>query len=235
MLEPLPATFVAGRNAMHALAEHVLAPARHRVDGHIGLVPTSGGFGTPSFGDGERVRVDGIELVHERPGTTTRVGITTLGAAAQFVGVTLGEPTGAYTPNTPCAADLSIALDVDTARALAAWIALGESLLVDLRETYAAHDPTSATLWPEHFDLACEIGDDAAGTRATYGASPGDDVVDEPYLYVAPWDAGRRTGKLAAYSFGAGLTYEELRASNDAKGTGMDFLLEGAALLLGQP
>src|SRR5258707_690277 len=122
MLDSLPASFVAGRNGLHALAEHVLAPARHRVDGHIGLVPTPGGFGTPVFGEGERVRVDGIELVHERPGTTTRVGITTLGAAAQFVGVTLGEPTGVYATTTPCAPDLSIALDVDTARALATWI-----------------------------------------------------------------------------------------------------------------
>jgi len=220
---------------MHALAEHVLAPARQRVDGHIGLVATPGGFGTPIFGDGERVRVDGIELVHERPGTTTRVGITTLGAAAQFVGVTLGAPTGVYAPSTPGAADLTIALDVDTAHALAAWIAFGESLLVDLRETYAAHDPTTATLWPEHFDLACEVGDEAAGTRATYGASPGDEAVAEPYLYVAPWDTGRRTGPFAAYPFGAAVTYGELRASNDAKGTGMDFLLEGAALLVGQP
>jgi len=235
MLEPLPASFVAGRNAMHALAEHVLAPARYRVDGHIGLVPTAGGFGTPTFGEGDRDRVDGIELVHERPGTTTRVGITTLGAAAQFVGVTLGEPTGVYTPRTPCAPDLSIALDVDSAHALAAWIAFAESLLVDLREPYAAHDPSSATLWPEHFDLACDIGDEAAGTRATYGASPGDEVLDQPYLYVAPWDKRRRTGRFAEYAFGAAVTYEELQAATDTKGAGLDFFLEGAALLVGQP
>ena len=55
-----------------------IAPARYRADGHIGLVATPGGFGTPHFGDGERIRVDGSELVHERPGTTRRVPITTL-------------------------------------------------------------------------------------------------------------------------------------------------------------
>ena len=82
MLEPLPDSFIAARDGMHALAEHVLAPARYRSDGHIGLVPTPGGFGTPTFGEGERVRVDGVELVHERPGTSTRVRITTLGAGA---------------------------------------------------------------------------------------------------------------------------------------------------------
>src|SRR5436853_7752133 len=87
---------------MHALAEHVIAPARYRADGHIGLVPTPGGFGTPTFGDGERVRVDGVELVHERPGTTTRVRITTIRAAAQFVGIPPRAPADVYKPTTPC-------------------------------------------------------------------------------------------------------------------------------------
>jgi hypothetical protein len=235
MLEPLPDSFVAGRDGLHALAEHVLAPARYRVDGHIWLVPSTGGFGTPTFGSGERVRVEGIELVHERPGTVTRVGITTLGAAAQFIGVPLGSPTGVYTPATPCSPDLPIGLDADAARTLAAWIALGESVLTELRETYAAHDPTPAVIWPEHFDLACRLGDERAGTVANYGASPGDDLIAQPYLYVGPQSAARRTGKLATYGFGAAISYDELNAAGDAKGAALDFLLEGAALLLGQP
>ena len=235
MLEPLPESFVAARDAMHALAEHVLAPARYRVDGHIGLVPTAGGFGTPTFGDGERVRVEGIELVHERPGTSTRVGLTNLGTAAQFVGVPLGAPSGLYTPATACAPEISIALDPDSAHALAAWIALADSLLGELRETYAAHEPTSPTIWPEHFDMACELGSAAAGTRANYGASPGDAGIGQPYLYVGPWDASRKSGKLATHPFGAAITYAELAAAGDTKGAGLDFFLEGAALLLGQP
>jgi hypothetical protein len=235
MLEPLPDSFVAARDGLHALAEHVLAPARYRVDGHIGLGATPGGFGTPTFGEGERVRVDGIELVHERPGTVTRIGITTLGVAAQFIGIPLGAPNGVYTPTTPCSPDLAIGLDVDAARTLAAWIALADSLLSDLREAYAAHDPSPTTLWPEHFDLACELGDEQAGTRATYGASPGDETIPQPYLYVSPFDAARRTGAFAMYPFGAAITYDELHAAGDSKGVGSDFVLEGAALLLGQP
>jgi hypothetical protein len=235
MLEPLPDSFDAARDAMHALAEHVLATARYRAEGRIGLVPTSGGFGTPTFGDGERVRVEGVELVHERPGTSTRVRITTLGAAAQFVGVPLGAPADVYTPATPGEADTTLALDPDAAHALAAWIALGDSVLAALCETYAAHAPTPLTIWPEHFDLACELGDADARTRANYGASPGDAAIGQPYLYVGPWDAGRRTGKLATHPWGSAITYEELRASGDPKGAGTDFLLEGAALLLGQP
>jgi hypothetical protein len=220
---------------MHALAEHVLAPARYRADGHIGLVPTPGGFGTPTFGDGERVRVDGVELVHERPGTSTRVRITTVGAAAQFVGISPGAPAAVYTPATPCDPDRSLAVDADAAGVLAAWIALGDSMLDQLRETYAAHDPTAPTIWPEHFDLGCELGDASAGTRANYGASPGDSAIAQPYLYVGPWEASRRSGQLASQPWGAAMTYEELSAAADPKGAGIDFFLEGAALLLGQP
>src|SRR5258705_7187673 len=184
MLEPLPDSFDAVRDGMHALAEHVLAPARYRVDGHIGLVPTPGGFGTPTFGDGERVRVDGVELVHERPGTSTRIRITTLGDAAAFVGIPLGAPADVYPPATPCVADAPLAADPEGALALAAWIAFADSLLAELRQTYAAHEPTLATLWPEHFDLACELGQAEAGTRANYRASPRGAVIPPPYLYV---------------------------------------------------
>ncbi|MDQ1435461.1 MAG: hypothetical protein QOF59_2277 [Actinomycetota bacterium] len=235
MLAPLPDSFVATRDGLHALAEHVIAPARYRADGHISLVATSGGFGTPTFGDGERVRVDGVELVHERPGTSTRVGITTLSVAAQFVGVPLGAPVEVYTPATPCEPDAPLGLDSEAAGVLAAWIDLGDSILAELRESYATRQPTAVALWPEHFDLACQLGDVAAGTRANYGASPGDAVIAQPYLYVGPFEPRRRTGKLATYSWGSAITYEELAAAGDSKGAGIDFFLEGAALLLGQP
>jgi hypothetical protein len=42
-------------------------------------------------------------------------------------------------------------------------------------------------LWPEHFDISVELGAEAAGRRAGYGASPGDEQHPEPYLYVVPW------------------------------------------------
>jgi len=235
VLEPLPDSFGATRAALHALAEHVLAPARYRADARIGLTPTPGGFGTPVFRDGERARVEGVELAHERPGTVTRVRLTTLGAAAQFLGVPLGAPAGVYAPATPCVADEPLAPDADAARALAAWFELGQALLDELRESYGAHDATTTTIWPEHFDLACELGDAAAGTRANYGASPGDGAIPQPYLYVGPWDASRRSGRLGTHPFGAAITYEELLAAGDPKGACMEFFLEGAALLLGQP
>jgi hypothetical protein len=235
MLEPLPPAFGATREALHALAEHVLAPARYRFDGHIGLVPSAGGFGTPTFDDGQRVRVEGVELVHERPGSTRRVPITTLSDAAQFVGVPLGAPTEVYKPATACVPDIALAIEVDAARALAVWIDFAAGLLHELRESYAGQSPSAVQLWPEHFDLACDLGDRDAGTRANYGASPGDSVLAEPYLYVGPWDAGRRTGVFAMYPFGAGLTYEELRTALESRAAGRDFLRDGASLLVGAP
>jgi hypothetical protein len=235
MLEPLPPAFGATREGLHTLAEHVIAPARYHSDGHIGLVPTTGGFGTPTFGDGERVRVEGIELVHERPGSTRRVPLTTLSDAAQFIGVPLGAPTEVYKPATACLPDTALAIDAEAARALAAWIDFAATLLHELRELYAGQTPSAVQLWPEHFDLSCDFGDRDAGTRTTYGASPGDGVLAEPYLYIAPWDKSRRTGAFAMYPFGAGLTYEELRTALDQRATGRDFYHDGASLLLGAP
>jgi hypothetical protein len=235
MPDPLPPAFGPARDALHALAEHVLAPFRYRADGHIGLVVTTGGFGTPALGDGERVRVDGTELVHERPGTSTRVGLTTLGTAARFVDVPLGLPAGVYPPVTPCAPDISVAVDADAARALAAWFDLGAALLGELRERYGGNDATMPTLWPEHFDLAMAMGNAEAGSRANYGASPGDSTIAQPYLYVGPWEASRRTGLLAGHAFGAAVTYDELLAAGNPHAAGADFLAAGASLLLGAP
>jgi hypothetical protein len=235
VLEPLPPSFGATREGLHALAEHVLAPARYRVDGHIGLVPSPGGFGTPTFGDGERVRIEGTELVHERPGSTRRVSLTTLGDAAQFVGVPLGAPTEVYKPTTACLTDTSLAIAAEAARALAVWVEFASALLHELRDAYAGHSPSAVQLWPEHFDLSCDFGDRDAGTRASYGASPGDGTINQPYLYVGPWDGSRKTGPLATYRFGAAMTYDELRAALDARAAARDFYRDCAALLVGAP
>ena len=235
MLDPLPETFGDTGAAMHALAEHVIAPARYRAEGRIGLIPTAGGFGTPAFGDGERVRVDGVELIHERPGTTTRIGITTLHDAAAFVGIPLGAPTDVYKPATAAMPEVALAVDAAAARALADWYALGAAVLDKVLETYTAYEPTVLTLWPEHFDLAASLGDEQSGTRANYGASPGDAAIAEPYLYVGPWDDARRTGVFAEHPWGASITYSELSEASDARAQGVDFMLECAALLIGQP
>ena len=90
-------------------------------------------------------------------------------------------------------------------------------------------------LWPEHFDLSCDLGDADGGSRANYGASPGDGAITEPYLYVGPWDASRKTGALGSHPWGAALTYSELSGSPQPRAAGLEFFLDSAALLVGAP
>jgi hypothetical protein len=232
VLPALPPTYASTLDALHALAEQVVSPAYFRASTHIGLRPTPRGFGTPVFGDEERVRVDATALVHERAGKMRRHELTTLTAAAAFVGVPLGAPP-VYTPTTMFPADAPLAIDRDAALAIGDWYALGAALLGDLRAAHAEVSSSDAQLWPEHFDLGCEVGDESAGTRATYGASPGDRTIPEPYLYVGPWDAARKTGDLGAYEFGGACTYTQLRESGEAGVTGRRFFESAAATLLG--
>ncbi|HEY5145088.1 MAG TPA: hypothetical protein VII98_16425, partial [Solirubrobacteraceae bacterium] len=68
-LPPLPSTFAATRASLHRVAELIVAPARVAATGNeIALEPTSGGFGTPPFPGGGRVRVDGDALAVEDAG-----------------------------------------------------------------------------------------------------------------------------------------------------------------------
>ena len=233
MLPELPTSFATTRDALHALAEQVLAAAYFHTTGHIGLRPTPRGFGTPVFGDNERVRVDGTALVHERAGGERRVEITTLRDAAGFVGVPLGAP-DVYPPATAFDPDAPLAVDHDAALALGDWYALSAVLLHDLRTEHSEQPASESQIWPEHFDLACEIGSADAGTRANYGASPGDAAIPEPYLYVGPWNPDRRAGKLAVYPFGAALTYDELRHRPEPAGAvGRQFFEDALALVTG--
>ena len=54
-----------------------------------------------------------------------------------------------------------------------------------LRADPKSVDPARPQLWPGHFDPAIEEGDE--DHRGSYGASPGDHTIDEPYLYVSVW------------------------------------------------
>jgi hypothetical protein len=221
VLPELPPEFATTRGALHAVGEQVVAAAYWHATTHIGLRPTPRGFGTPVFGDVERVRVDATALVHEQGGAVRRHELTTLSAAAAFVGVELGAPT-VYPAATSLAPDAPLTIDRDAALALADWFALAAVLLNDLRAAHADVPSTELQIWPEHFDLACELGHEGP-TRANYGASPGDEGIPEPYLYVGPHDPARRTGAFSRCGFGAALTYSELRRVTDAGDAGHQF------------
>lgn len=227
-LPSLPATFPATRLALHRLAVYVLAPARRAATGRIGLRPSPGGFATPLFGVDPHtvVGVDGTDLVVVRDGDERRTPIGSLTGAARAVGVALDLEAAARF-DVPPAGDVDAPLDPDRAAvaALAAWYGFGAVVLDDLLATTDPDDrPSLVQLWPEHFDVAIDLGRHDTGARASWGASPGDAAHDEPYLYVSPWSARADDRVWDDTSFGgASLPYAALLGVPDPRGAAATF------------
>ena len=227
-LAPLPADFASTRDALHRLAVYVIAPAQRLANGEIILRATPGGFSTFAFA-GRTVGVDGADLVVDG----ARHPIGSLNAAARLAGIT---PDVAQQEqfDVPQHGDLDapLAVDAEAARALGAWYAFATDVLDAVRATAGAgEDATIVRIWPEHFDAAIDLGDGAAGRRATYGASPGDHHHAEPYIYASPW-AGRIGPFFDDPGFkGAARTRTQLAASADPRAAAVEFLTEARALV----
>jgi hypothetical protein len=218
-LGSLPDGFATTVVGLHRVAERIVAPAR-KPENEISLRATPGGFGTPVFefeGDEHQVRVEGGELVHSVGADERRAPLMSLSAAAE-----------ALTGLLPADAELSdepLAVDPAASRVLGAFYAFADALLVELvDEAGEADAATLPRLWPEHFDIAIELGSEADGICANYGASPGDENHDEPYLYVGPWTAEVSGELWNATGFkGAELGYSTLLAATDPGAEAMDF------------
>ena len=145
--------------------------------------------------------------------------ISTLAAAAAHVGLA-----------TAGLDDTPLAVDQAASAFLGEFYGFAASVLEELRAGRgAAAEPSRVQLWPEHFDLAVELGSEAGGTRAAYGCSPGDDEHPEPYLYVAPWQAPPPGPLWQATAFnGAELPYSSLLTRCRCAGGRAD-LLRGTA------
>ena len=143
------------REALHAVAEQVLAPARVRATGsEIALRGHARRLRhAPASPPAGVVRVQGAELVVEAAdGGERRAPITTVRAAARLAGLDADElpddaldvdppwPRSSSAPSTPSPTPSSRACGAD------------------------AEDPSPIHLWPEHFDLAFDAGDEAAGS-----------------------------------------------------------------------
>jgi len=192
---PVPRRLAETRDALHTVAEHILAAARYRAVGRIGLQPTRGGITTP-ITDGRWLEVIGTDLVvRDETGEVEREPVTTLRSAGTLVGIEPGLPAGTYSPTTPLDLDAGLEVDPVAADAIAAWFELVFDGLGEFAGRHGDEVPTDITLWPEHFDLAMSLGD------VNYGGSPGDDGHPEPYLYVGPWTA--RKGPFWNEPFGA--------------------------------
>jgi hypothetical protein len=216
-LQPLPPTFAATVAALHRVAEQIVAPAR-KPDNEIALEATPGGFGTPPFdhdGVRQQVRVDGAELVHAVGAKERRAALTSLEHARRLLaGLVPGPPLS----------DEPLDVDPQAAARLADWYAFAAAVLD------AIADPTASPvrLWPEHFDIAIEMGEE----RANYGFSPGDAEHPEPYAYVGPWTAEVSGPLWQATGFrGAELTYAELLAAGDQQAAALEFFTTRRATL----
>lgn len=203
---PDPATL----ESLHAVAEHVVAAALYAETGRIGLRVSPGGFSTPPFGAGRTVGVVEVDIVVTSPTGTRRAPLTTLGQAAQVADVTPGAPAEVYPPVTPNDPDAPLVVDPVSARAIAAWHALGDDALRQWATVLAPAAPAQPTLWPEHFDVAIEVD------AITYGASPGDDYSDHPYLYVSAAVERRSSDAFWNAPFGAALPWDDVSGPPDA-------------------
>lgn len=209
----VPPTYEATRRALHAVAEHVLAAVLHQATGRIGLRATAGGFGTPIFqvgGSDRQVRVEGLDLVVVEGSTARRTALRTIGEAAAAVGIEPGGPGEVYPLVTPLEPDARLALDAEAAAIVHGLFALAEAALADFALPHAAMQPSTAQLWPEHFDLALTMAE------VNYGGSPGDDGHPGPYLYVGPWSLDGLTDGFWNEPFGASRTLEQIRSPEDA-------------------
>ena len=235
MLDRLPDDFATTRDALHQVAFFAVAPARYRSVGRMGLKAAPGGFGTPEF-EGRVARVEGTLLVHEADAQVATQEITTVRSAAGFFEVEYDVDWFAdfHDPLAPTDPDQQLSIDREAALALGEWFGFGFDVLNRLRGHGQEGDEVSEVqLWPEHFDPATELGDQAKGERASFGASPGDGAHAAPYLYVAAWaEIDRSNSYWNDESFnGASVSYAELLEANDPVDRGLEFLLEGYRIL----
>jgi hypothetical protein len=208
-LPPL-ADLTATRLSLHQIAEHVLAAARKRATGDIALVPARGGFATPRLPDGRVIAVQGTDLVVTGPAGRTEAPLTTVRAAARVAEVEAGFPWTKHPPSTPLEPDTELHVDPRAAAVLADWFALGAAGLGLLAADLADDDPGEPWIWPEHFDLGLTAG------GVNYGASPGDDELSLPYLYVGPHAGPPGHDAFWNASFGASRVITEIGTAAEA-------------------
>jgi hypothetical protein len=236
-LAPVPDDLADARADLNRLAFYVLSSARRAVNGKIGLRWTLGGFGTPFYGADVQLRLEGLDVVRQERTGVRAAPLTTLSSAAALAGVEL-EPEAKGHFDVPEMGDdhRALAVRADHVAFLSDWFGFATSALEELRLDARADETTGRVqLWPEHFDVAVEVGSADEGRRASYGASPGDAAHPQPYLYVAPWSEPDRAAEYwndAAFG-GASVAHAELLVAADQRATALDFYRRGLELLTG--
>ncbi len=236
-LTPLPARYDEARTVLQVVAAQLLARRRFALDGHIGLRPTPGGFGTLAAGPhAEVVRVAGTWLLRERTGSPSVTDVLDLRStdwqtAADWVEVdlTAAVELGGDAPEVGDPGAV-IGLDPAAAATVAEWLSLGGQALDTVVAERGGTDGSVVQLWPEHFDAGCDVA--TASGRANLGASTGDGFHPEPYLYVGP-HSRERPGDTGFWNapFGAVVGHSEIAVAVDPIGAMVEFLHQGLGLL----
>ena len=234
-LPSLPARLAVTRDFLHQVAFFAVAPKRYAETGKLGLRYTHRGFGTPFFGDDEQVRVEGGQLVHQTWQGLTSAVLTTLGQACDLLGIPYRDSWyGAFhDPPAPIGPTVPLVVDEKAAAMIADWFGFATLVLERLRRLPVAEDITRVQLWPEHFDIAIEMGSAEKGHRASYGASLGDRNHPEPHFYVAPWtepDPDDSYWNDPAFK-GASLSFRKLLSEENPAAAALVFLERGHARL----
>ena len=160
------------RNALHSVAEWLLAGPQYKLAGTIRLSVANSGITTL---DGRTiVDRDGLTLgsddnVRQVPWAST---IAAMAAAAQ---ITPAVPEELYDDHAPLGVDDPLVVDPSVVGSLINWFEQGRDAMLDFQPAQAP------VLWPEHFDLGITVDE------VNYGISLGDGYHPLPYAYVGPW------------------------------------------------
>jgi hypothetical protein len=118
---------------------------------------------------------------------------------------------------------------------LGEWFGFACSVLETLRAEGGEGDPppSRVQLWPEHFDMSVDLGDEGAATEGTFGASPGDEAHPAPYLYVTHWAETVAPDEFwnAPTFHGAILGLDVLAGADDDRAAALDFFRRGREIL----
>ena len=245
---PLPDDWPVQRDRLQRIATHVLANAQHHVSGHVALTVLPGGFGTPEFGpDRSRVRIAGGSLHVERADgerdgerAATSVVVPIAGSSIRELCEAAGvepDPDLTVGDDTPVLGDPDemIVLDSGATGVVGDWFALGQRAIDAAVASLPDPRASVVRLWPEHFDVGVDLAPDAARRpelRCNLGASAGDPLHQEPYLYVGPWGE-ERPGPDGFWNapFGAVLGFGDLDVSENPLASATEFFLHGIARL----
>jgi hypothetical protein len=156
------------RRSLHAVAELVLAGPQYRATGKLRLRVVPGGFATALAPE---LRVVGTGVVGAGGAAVPIDGHTARAIGAEL-GVQAGRPEGAYADGAGVDPGETLTLDPGQADVLLSALLVGHDALV------AFAPAETPVLWPEHFDVAIRVDD------TTFGLSPGDGFIEEPYAYV---------------------------------------------------